>query len=81
MPFIRAEWKSHGIALDQGTDNGIHLTERGYRALSEGVAAQLGWQVDKAGWDKPAESAETLRASVLRKNSLFFHRSRPANYT
>ncbi|MFZ9400120.1 MAG: GDSL-type esterase/lipase family protein, partial [Opitutales bacterium] len=43
VPFIQAEWKSHGITLDQGTDNGIHLTERGYRALSEGVAAQLGW--------------------------------------
>jgi putative heme-binding domain-containing protein len=81
IPFVQAEWKSHGIALDQGTDNGIHLTERGYRALSEGVAAQLGWKVNQAGWDKPTTAAETLRASVLRKNSLFFHRSRPANYT
>ena len=80
-PFIQAEWKSHGIALGQGTDNGIHLTERGYRALSEGVAAQLGWNVNKDSWDKPAAAAETLRASILRKNSLFFHRSRPANYT
>ncbi|MEY4307030.1 MAG: hypothetical protein RJA95_398, partial [Verrucomicrobiota bacterium] len=81
IPFVAAEWKPHGIALDLGTDNGIHLTERGYRALSEGVAAQLGWSVNKAGWDKPAASAQALRASVLRKNSLFFHRSRPANYT
>ncbi len=81
VPFIQAEWKSQGIALDFGTDNGIHLTERGYRALSEGVAAQLGWNVNKASWDKPATDAESLRASVLRKNSLFFHRSRPANYT
>ncbi len=81
VPFIQAEWKPHGIALDLGTDNGIHLTERGYRALSEGVAAQLGWSVNKDSWDKPAVAAEALRASVLRKNSLFFHRSRPANYT
>ena len=81
VPFIQAEWKSQGIALDFGTDNGIHLTERGYRALSEGVAAQLGWNVNKTSWDQPAMAAETLRASVLRKNSLFFHRSRPANYT
>lgn len=80
-PFIQAEWKSRGIALDFGTDNGIHLTERGYRALGEGIAAQLGWKVNKASWDKPAPAAEALRASVLRKNSLFFHRSRPANYT
>jgi lysophospholipase L1-like esterase len=81
VPFVQAEWKSQGITLDFGTDNGIHLTERGYRALSEGVAAQLGWKVNKESWDKPAAAAETLRASVLRKNSLFFHRSRPANYT
>jgi len=81
VPFIQAEWKSQGIALDFGTDNGIHLTERGYRALSEGVAAQLGWNVNKTSWDQPATAAETLRASILRKNSLFFHRSRPANYT
>ena len=80
VPFIQAEWKSQGIALDFGTDNGIHLTERGYRALSEGVAAQLGWSVNKTSWDHPF-AAEALRASVLRKNSLFFHRSRPANYT
>jgi putative heme-binding domain-containing protein len=80
-PFVRAEWKTHGIALEHGTDNGIHLTERGYRALSEGVAAQLGWTLDKDNWDKPTAAEEALRASVLRKNSLFFHRSRPANYT
>ena len=81
VPFVHAEWKSQGIDLDLGTDNGIHLTERGYRALGEGVAAQLGWNVNKETWDKPTGAAETLRASILRKNSLFFHRSRPANYT
>jgi putative heme-binding domain-containing protein len=82
VPFLSAEWKTKaGIPLDFGTDNGIHLTERGYRALSEGVAAQLGWNVNKDGWDKPSVAAEALRGSVLRKNSLFFHRSRPANYT
>ena len=80
--FLSAEWKANaGIALEFGTDNGIHLTERGYGALSEGLAAQLGWKVDKDGWDKPDAAAEALRAAVLRKNSLFFHRSRPANYT
>ena len=81
VPFVQAEWKTQGIALDHGTDNGIHLTERGYRALSEGVGAQLGWNLNKEGWDKPTAAAEALRGSILRKNSLFFHRSRPANYT
>lgn len=80
-PFVQAEWKTHGVTLDLGTDNGIHLTERGYRALSEGMAAQLGWSVNKETWAKPTVAAEALRASILRKNSLFFHRSRPANYT
>ncbi|MEI7651610.1 MAG: HEAT repeat domain-containing protein [Verrucomicrobiota bacterium] len=80
--FLKSGWKTQaGITLDHGTDNGIHLTEQGYRALSEGLAAQLGWNVNKDGWDKPSVSTEALRASILRKNSLFFHRSRPANYT
>ncbi len=80
--FLKSGWKTQaGLTLDHGTDNGIHLTEQGYRALSEGLAAQLGWSVNKDGWDKPSVSTESLRASILRKNSLFFHRSRPANYT
>ncbi len=82
VPFIRADWKqSAGIALEQATDNGIHLTAQGYRALAEGVAAQLGWKVDAQNWDKESESQLALREAILRKNSLFFHRSRPANYT
>ena len=81
-PFIRAEWQqSAGIDLPHGTDNGIHLTERGYRALAEGVASQLGWKVDRQNWDKPDAATVSLREAILRKNSLFFHRSRPANYT
>jgi len=82
LPFIKAEWQqSAGIALTQGTDNGIHLTDQGYRALSEGIAAQLGWKVDAKSWDDVSESKQKLIDAILRKNSLFFHRSRPANYT
>ncbi|MCE9518101.1 MAG: hypothetical protein K8R87_00800, partial [Verrucomicrobia bacterium] len=81
-PFIRGEWqKSAGIDLAQGTDNGIHLTPRGYRALSASMAAQLGWKSDAAKWDVETPEQRTLREAILRKNSLFFHRSRPANYT
>ena len=80
--FVRAEWQqSARIDLKEGTDNGIHLTERGYRALAEGVAAQLGWTVNARGWDAPDTATISLREAILRKNSLFFHRSRPANYT
>lgn len=81
-PFIRGEWKkAAGIDLAQGTDNGIHLTPRGLRALSGSFAAQLGWKTDPAGWDTETPGQHTLREAILRKNSLFFHRSRPANYT
>ena len=81
-PYVRAEWReSAGISLAIGTDNGIHLNDRGYRALAEGFAAQLGWKVDREGWDTADAAEERLHEAVLRKNSLFFHRSRPANYT
>ncbi len=81
-PFIRGEWqKAAGIDLPQGTDNGIHLTSRGYRALSESFCAQLGWKTDGKSWDDETPALRTLREAILRKNSLFFHRSRPANYT
>ena len=80
-PFVRGEWKDAGVDLAQGTDNGIHLNERGYRALAASFARQLGWRDDVAGWDAETKAHAELRAEILRKNSLFFHRSRPANYT
>ena len=80
-PFVRGEWKSAGVNLAQGTDNGIHLTPRGYRALAHSFGAQLGWKTDAAGWDAETPQQLSLREAILRKNSLFFHRSRPANYT
>ncbi|MFN0076930.1 MAG: HEAT repeat domain-containing protein [Prosthecobacter sp.] len=81
-PFVRGEWqKAAGIELAQGTDNGIHLNPRGLQALSESFAAQLGWKTDAAKWDAETAEQRTLRDAILRKNALFFHRSRPANYT
>ena len=81
-PFVRGEWKqAAGINLPQGTDNGIHLTPQGFRALSASVAAQLGWKSEAAAWDTETPSQQLLRQAILRKNALFFHRSRPANYT
>ena len=80
-PFVRGDWKDAGVELAQGTDNGIHLNEKGYRALAASFARQLGWRDDVAGWDAETKAQGELRAEILRKNSLFFHRSRPANYT
>ena len=80
-PFVSGEWRSSGIDLAQGTDNGVHLNARGYRALSASFAAQLGWKAEVARWDAEDAAQATLREAILRKNALFFHRSRPANYT
>ena len=80
-PFVRGEWQGAGVNLAQGTDNGIHLTPRGYRALAQSFGAQLGWKTEAADWDAESAQQFTLREAILRKNALFFHRSRPANYT
>ncbi len=61
--------------LKAPTSNGIHLTEQGYAALAAHVAQKLGW----AAPAQPAHAA--LKAAITRKNLLFFHRFRPANYT
>ncbi len=59
------------------TDNGIHLTEHGYRQLA---ATEFGnglrWQANPSPKLNPA-----LTAAILRKNALWFHRFRPANST
>lgn len=61
------------------TNNGIHYTEAGYRAVAEKLVTGLGMKApglaaDDAGVDK-------LRQAVIEKNRLFFHRWRPANET
>ncbi len=53
------------------TDNGLHPTPDGYRRLS----SQL-W-----GPASSNSSAEILRAKIVAKNRLFFHRWRPQNET
>ena len=81
-PFVVADWrKTAGIQLDQGTDNGVHLNARGYRALAASFAQQLGWKSAAGPWDAEDAAQASLREAILRKNALFFHRSRPANYT
>jgi len=57
------------------TDNGVHLSEAGYAAAARAfVTASGGKAVDPAGLDR-------LRELVVAKNTLFFHRWRPANET
>ena len=59
------------------TENGMHLTEEGYRITTPAVIASLGLEVPKLDWRK----LEPLRQAVIAKNELFFHRWRPQNET
>ena len=64
------------------TDNGIHLTQTGYAVLSRTLASAFGW--DSAHPPSPIlnpPSKDALRAAIIRKSDLFFHRWRPANET
>jgi putative heme-binding domain-containing protein len=60
------------------TENGIHLSEVGYRRLAERIED---FTFGSAGaWrTQSAERIDALRQAILRKNEWFFHRSRPAN--
>jgi putative heme-binding domain-containing protein len=59
------------------TSNGLHPTERGYRAIAERIEQEL-FGATPGAWRTSAQ-AEPLRQAILRKNEWFFHRSRPAN--
>jgi len=70
------------------TDNGVHLTEVGYTALSMAVADGLSWPAfrpktegEPQGKRSGSSSAPHSRAAIIHKNELFFHRWRPANST
>ncbi len=58
------------------SENGIHLTAAGYQAAARIIEKGLGWPA--GGWSEQPQ-AERLRQVILKKNELFFHRSRPAN--
>ncbi|HEX8310385.1 MAG TPA: PVC-type heme-binding CxxCH protein [Chthoniobacteraceae bacterium] len=79
-----------GWALGVGasaTENGIHLTATGHSIFSGEIATSLGWR--QHHWQSNKRSAvelqgrrmEILRAAIVKKNDLFFHRFRPANST
>ena len=59
------------------TDNGIHLSDRGYALKTDLFGLHLGWGPKATSLATPSP----LRAAVIRKNELFFHRWRPANST
>jgi lysophospholipase L1-like esterase len=70
------------------TANGMHLSEMGYLTTAafliygeQTTPAHLGLWVGAWTDDQFAESMQKLRAAVIAKNELFFHRWRPQNET
>lgn len=60
------------------TDNGIHLNEAGYRM----IAGEIGKAFASNRTELPDDTAyDLLRRAIVKKNELFFHRWRPANWT
>ena len=60
------------------TTDGVTPNESGNEAIATAVVEQLAPNVGQHG---PTKAAQNLRAAVLKKNELFFHRWRPANWT
>ncbi|MBY0230442.1 MAG: SGNH/GDSL hydrolase family protein [Gemmataceae bacterium] len=57
------------------SDNGIHLTEKGYRESAPLLLKQLDVEA------KTPKEPGKLRAAIVKKNELYFHRWRPQNET
>jgi len=59
------------------TENGMHLTESGYRGLVGAFLESLQCRHEVVDWSKQ----EPLRQAIVEKNQLFFYRWRPQNET
>jgi lysophospholipase L1-like esterase len=62
------------IGVKEGwSDNGVHLTDRGYRETAPLLLKALGLE--------PANGTQKARELIRKKNELYFHRWRPQNET
>ena len=59
------------------SENGIHPSGKGYREIARIIGEQL--KMPPPRIDLGSESAETIRAAIVKKNTLYFHRWRPRN--
>lgn len=59
------------------TDNGIHYAESGYAILADRLVGGMGLKRPPVG----APAVEALRRIIIKKDTLFFNRWRPANET
>ena len=63
------------------TENGLHLTEAGYRQAAFEIARRLGVDTPKLKFVTADERLTELLATIQLKNELYFHRYRPQNET
>jgi lysophospholipase L1-like esterase len=63
------------------SENGLHLTEAGYRQAAFEIAKRLGANPPKIDFFAADERMNHLRAAIHLKNELYFHRYRPQNET
>ena len=59
------------------TENGIHPSYSGYRKIAGAIARQLKLPPPRVGLD--SDVAGEVRAAIVRKNTLYYHRWRPRN--
>ena len=59
------------------TENGIHLSSEGYRKAGKLIAESLA--LPAASIEMDAKKATHIRNTIIKKNTLFFHRWRPRN--
>ena len=77
LPFADLFGRLDEPALVPATENGMHLTDAGYRDTAPMFLSALGREPVR---DVP-EKFEPLRKAVVEKNQLFFYRWRPQNET
>ena len=61
------------------TQDGIHLTDKGYLETARVMVRELDLPPSPYFLSSKSVQAQALREVVLKKNELFFHRSRPQN--
>ena len=59
------------------SEDGIHPSENGYREIARIIGDQL--KMPPPRIDLDSEPAERIRAAIVKKNTLYFHRWRPRN--
>jgi len=75
---------TNGLVTNQrrpATENGIHLNESGHKVFARVIAGALGWIKEGRQRERIRVIPRALDAAILRKNALWFHRTRPANET